>query len=151
MWSKTSFYRKKTRLRSKISSIYFHLNLTTIFSSQIKIHYVIFQATSQFFFRFCMRTWQILTRALKSPVRALIKFHPILHENFRILRLGIIQILHHCPMSWKVNLLYFLAKTLCTLDKVISPSKSRFQAFKLLGINSTNSSCHIWNKKSLFL
>ena len=35
------------------------------------------------------------------------KFHPIPHENFGILRSGIIQILHYCSSVRKDNLRYY--------------------------------------------
>ena len=58
-----------------------------------------------------------------------------------------IQILHHCPVSWKITI--FLVQTSCTLDKN-SPSKWNFWTFEWLGKNSQNS-CHICNHKSVFL
>ena len=45
---------------------------------------------------------------------------------------------------------FFLAQTWHTLDKK-SPSKWSFQTFEWLRENSPNSSCPIWNYKSVFL
>ena len=44
----------------------------------------------------------------------------------------------------------FLAQTSYTLDKN-SPLEWNFRTIEWLGENSTNSSCHIWNHKSVFL
>ena len=57
------------------------------------------------------------------------KVHPIPHAIFETTRSGFIQILHHCSVLWKVNLLYFVAQTLYTLNKK-SPSKRNFQTFE---------------------
>ena len=45
---------------------------------------------------------------------------------------------------------FFLAQASYTLDKN-SSSKWNFWTFEWLGENSPNSSCHIWNQKSVFL
>ena len=61
------------------------------------------------------------------------------------------QILHHCSVPWQITpLVFFLAQTSYTLDKN-SPLEWDFQTFEWLGENSPNSSCHIWNHKSVFL
>ena len=81
---------------------------------------------------------------------ALRKVHTIPHTIFETTRSGFIQILHHCPVSWKIPSLYFLAQTSYTLDKN-SPSKWNFWTFEWLGENSPNFSYHIWNHKLVFL
>ena len=84
-------------------------------------------------------------------LRALIKVHPVPHTLFEATRSKFIQILYHCSVSWKItSFCIFLLQTLYTLDKK-SPSKRNFQTFEWLGKNSPNSSCHIWNHKSVFL
>ena len=67
------------------------------------------------------------------------KVHPIPHAIFETTRSGIIQILHHCSVSWKITPLYFLAQTSYTLDKN-SPSKWMFWTwtFEWLGEISPN-------------
>ena len=45
------------------------------------------------------------------------EIYPIPHAIFETTSLGSIQILHHCSVSSKITPLYFLAKTLYTLDK----------------------------------
>ena len=86
-------------------------------------------------------TWTIICIRQKEPIKvqffrllsALIKFHPISHAIFKTTRSG-----------------FFLAQTLYTFDKKI-PSKRNFQTFEWLCKNSRNSSCQIWNHKSVFL
>ena len=70
---------------------------------------------------------------------ALMKVHPIPHVIFETTRSGIIQILHHCSVSWKITPLYFLAQTSYILDKN-SPSKWMFWTwtFEWLGEISRN-------------
>ena len=41
------------------------------------------------------------------PLTAMIKVYPIPHAIFETTRSGIIQILHHCSLSWKITLQYF--------------------------------------------
>ena len=60
------------------------------------------------------------------------------------------QILHHCSVPWEITPLFFLAQTSYTLDKN-SPLEWNFWTFEWLGENSPNSSCHLWNHKSVFL
>ena len=60
------------------------------------------------------------------------------------------QILHHCSVPWEITPLFFLAQTSYTLDKN-SPLEWNFRTFEWLGENLPNSSCHIWNHKSVFL
>ena len=50
----------------------------------------------------------------------------------------------------KDNFCFFVAQALYTLNKN-SPTKINFQTSELLGENSPNSSCYIWNPKSFFL
>ena len=96
-------------------------NLSTARMKIKQISYVIFQARSQSFFKFCI-TLQChditsfseifqLKHAIyfgqKEPVKvqffrllsALVKVHPIPHATFETLGSGFIQILHHCPVS----------------------------------------------------
>ena len=54
---------------------------------------------------------------------ALMKVHPISNAIFETTRSGFIQILHHCPVSWKITPLHFLAQTSCALDKNSHQSK----------------------------
>ena len=81
---------------------------------------------------------------------ALMKVHPIPHAIFETTRSGFIQILHHCSVSWKITLLYFLAQTSYTLDKN-SLSKWNFLFFEWFGENSPYFSCLVWNHNSIFL
>ena len=131
---------------------------------------VIFQAKSQFYFKFwtnlqCHDTvplkfsnWKIICFGQKEPISvqpfwflsALVKVHPISHSIFEITRLGFIKIFHHCSASWKITPLYFLALTSYTLDKN-SPLKWHFLTFEWLSENLPNSLCHIWNYMSVFL
>ena len=50
----------------------------------------------------------------------------------------------------KDNFCFFVAQALYTLDKN-SPTEINFQTSELLGENTPNSSCYIWNPKSFFL
>ena len=80
----------------------------------------------------------------------LMKIHPILPAIFETTRSGFFQISHRCSVPWEKTPLYFLAQTSYILDKN-SPSEWNFSTFEWLGENSRNSSCHIWNCKSVFL
>ena len=122
-----------------------------------QISYVIFQATSQFSFNFCITfqchdtsfLWNFLIETLygldKGAHQCTIfqnfgcskEIYPIHHAIFETTRLESIQSLHHCSVSWKITPLYFLAKTLYTLDKN-SPSNWNFWTFEWLGKNSPN-------------
>ena len=102
-----------------------------------QIPYVIFQATSQFSFKFyitlqCHNTkflWNFLAGLLcfgqKEPIKVqiltllcvLMRVHPIPHARFQTTRSRFIQILYHCSVSWKITPLYFLSLNLYTLDK----------------------------------
>ena len=42
-----------------------------------------------------------------QTLSARMKVHPIPHANFETTRSGFIQILHHCPVPWKITPLYF--------------------------------------------
>ena len=77
------------------------------------------------------------------------KVHSIPYPIFWNHMIRFIQNLHHCSVSWKITPLQFLAQTLYTFDKKITLKKT-FQTFELLGKNWLNSSCHIWNHKSVF-
>ena len=102
-----------------------------------QIPYVIFQATSQFSFKFCITfqchdtkfLWNFLAELLrfgqKEPIKvqilrllcALMKVHPIPRASFETTRSRFSQILHHCSVSWKITPLYFFSSGLYTLDK----------------------------------
>ena len=64
--------------------------------------------------------WNIMLFAQKEPIdvqffqllSALMKVHPIPHAIFETTRSGFIQILHHCPVSWKITPLYFCSSNL---------------------------------------
>ena len=60
-----------------------------------------------------------------QTVSVLIKVRPIPYVIFETTTSGFIQTLHHCLVSSKITPLYFLAQTLCTLDKN-SPSNDIF-------------------------
>ena len=119
-----------------------------------RIPYVIVQATSQFSFKFCIILqchdtqflWNVLTEILQymlwtkrthqctifQTLSALMKVHPIPYAIFQTTRLGSIQILNQCSVSWKMTPVSFLAQTSYTLDKS-SPSKWNFWTFQSLG------------------
>ena len=77
------------------------------------------------------------------------KVNPTPHAIFETTMSGLIQIWHLCSVLWKITPLYLLAQISFTLDKN-SPLKWNFGSFGWLGENSQNSSCHIWNYKSVF-
>ena len=88
-----------------------------------QIHYVIFQATSQFSFKFCnisvswhIIVWNLVTEtlyALDKKNSSMYNFsgfgcsdessNPIPHAIFETTRSGFIQILHQCSVSWKIT------------------------------------------------
>ena len=72
---------------------------------------------------------------------SIMKVHPISHAIFE-------TTIFQCHERKLLCIL--LAQTSYTLDKN-SPSKWNFWTFEWLGENSPNSSCHIWNHKSVFL
>ena len=96
-----------------------------------QIPYVIFQATSQFSFKFCITfqchdikfLWNFLAELLcfgqKEPIRvqilrllcALMKVNQIPHSLIETKRSALIQILHHWSVSRKITPLCFLAQT----------------------------------------
>ena len=142
-------------------------------SADLKINqrpYVIFQATNQFSFNFCIapsRSWHMIPLRHSSwnkcfwqkepinvqifkPLSTLMKVHKIYHASFETTRSEFIQILNHCSVSWEITPLYYLAQSSYTLDKN-SLSKWNFQTFAWLGENSQNSLCHISNHISVFL
>ena len=102
--------------------------------------------------------WNIICFGQKEPIKvqffrllsALIKVHPIPHAIFETTRSGFIQILHHCSVSWKITPLYFCSSNLVYFGQK-EPTKRNFQTFEWLSENSPNSSCNIWNHKSVFL
>ena len=65
-------------------------------------------------------------------------------------KVRVFQILHHCSVPWEITPLYFFSSNSYTLDKN-NPSEWNFRTFEWLVENSPNSSCHIWNHKSVFL
>ena len=129
----------------------FRLLTTRITINQIP--YVIFQATSQFSFKFCITLqchdtllfWYFLAEALyaldkKSPsvysfLDNWMKSHPIHHAIFEITRSGFIQILYHCLVSWKITPFYFFSLNL--------KSKWNFRTLEWLGENLPNSSSYL--------
>ena len=102
-----------------------------------QIPYVIFEATSQFSFKFwitfqCHDTkflWnfpaELLRFVQKEPIkvqilklfRALMKIHPIPQASFETTRSRFIQILRGCWVSWKITPLYCFSSNLYTLGK----------------------------------
>ena len=142
------------------------IRLSTAHMRISQIPCIIFQATSQFSFKFyitfkCYDTkffWNFPSELLRFGqierikvqilrfLFALMKVHRILHGSFETTRSRFIQIFHHCSVSWKIAPLYFfLAQTF------IFWTKSNFQTFEWLDENSPNSLCHVWNFKSVFL
>ena len=119
-------------------------------TARVKIHqipYVIFQATSQFSFKFCITfqchdtkfLWNFLAELLcfgqKEPIKvqilrllcALMKVHPIPHASFETTRSRFVHVLHYCSVSWKITPWYFLSSNLYTLDK------KQFSGFWMVG------------------
>ena len=79
----------------------------------------------------------------------IMKVYLIPHAIFEITRQGFIQILHHCSVSWKINRLYFSSSNLIYFGQK-EPIELKSSTFGWLGENSSNTSCHIWNQKSVF-
>ena len=116
-----------------------------------QIPYVIFQATSQFSFKFCITfqfhdtkfLWNVLAELLrfvqKEPIRVqilrllcnLMKVNSIPHTSFETTRSRFIQILRHFSVPWKITPLYFSGSNLYTVDKT--------QFSEWLGENPPNS------------
>ena len=78
---------------------------------------------------------------------ALMKVHLIAHAIFETTRSGFILILHHCSVSWNITPLYFCSSNLIYFGQN-EPIEKTFSDFWVVGENSPNSSCHIWNHKS---
>ena len=66
-------------------------------------------------------SWTIICFKKKEPIKvqffrrllsAIMKIHSIPHAIFETTRSGFIQILHHCPVSWKITPLYFCSSNL---------------------------------------
>ena len=60
-----------------------------------------------------------------------------------------LQILYPSPVSWKITLPYFfISNNIYFAQKKLIKMKI-FETFKCLGQNSLNSSCQVWNDKSI--
>ena len=85
-------------------------------------------------------SWNIICFGQKESIKvqcfrllsALMKVHPMPHAVFETTRLVFVQILHHCPVSWNISLLYF-----CSSNQVYfgrkEPIKNKFLEFWVLG------------------
>ena len=142
------------------------------FSAQVEIRqipHVIFESTSQFSFKCCINiqchqtklpytffSSKIMYFNQKKPIKAQIfsaqvKIHQVPHVIFEstsqfFFKCCIINQYHQVKLpytffSWKI--MYFIQK---------KPIKMQiFEIFKCLCQNSSNSSCHFWKHKSVFL
>ena len=105
-------------------------------------------------------SWNIIYFGQKEPIKVqfyrlfstLMKVHPISHVIFEITGSRFIPILYHCSVSWKITPLYFFGSNLVHFGQK-EPIKVKFSEFWVVGWPnySPNSSCHIWNQKSVFL
>ena len=101
--------------------------------------------------------WNIICCGQKEPIN--VQFFglfecsneslPIPHAIFETRRSGFIQVLHHSSVSWKITPQYFFSSNLIYFEQN-SPSKRNFWTFEWLGEYSSNSTCHIWNHKSVY-
>ena len=57
-----------------------------------------------------------------------------------------LQILYPSSVSWQINPLYFFVQTIYTLEHI---KMKIFETFKCSDQNSSNSSCQLWNDKSI--
>ena len=62
-----------------------------------------------------------------------------------------LQILYHSSMSWKITPLYFFSSNNIYFAQKEHIKMKIFETFKCLGQNSSTSSCHFPNHKSVFL
>ena len=60
-----------------------------------------------------------------------------------------LQILHSSSVSWKITPLYFLNSNNIYFAQKEPIKMKIFETFKCSGQNSSNSSCQLWNGKSL--
>ena len=60
-----------------------------------------------------------------------------------------LQILHRYSISWKVSPLYFFNSNNLYFPQKEHIKKRVFETFKCLGQNLSNSSCQLWNDKSI--
>ena len=60
-----------------------------------------------------------------QTLHALMKVHPIPQAIFEIKRSGFIQILHLCPVSWKITPVYFFSSDLIYFGQ-IEPTEVKF-------------------------
>ena len=81
-------------------------------------------------------SWNIICFGQKEPIKvqffrllsALMKVHPIPHAIFETTRSGFMQILHHCSVLWKINLLYFFSSDFIYFGQKY-PTKVKFLDF----------------------
>ena len=62
---------------------------------------------------------------------------------------GFPQILHHCPVSWKVTPLYFFSSNIIQFGQTPPIKVWIFVTFECSSQNSSNSLYHFWNNKSI--
>ena len=67
-----------------------------------------------------------------QTLHALTKVHPIPQAIFEIKRSGFIQILHLCPVSWKITPVYFFSSDLIYFGQ-IEPIEVNFSDFWVVG------------------
>ena len=60
-----------------------------------------------------------------------------------------LQILHPSSVSWKITPLYFFSSNNIYFAQKEHIKMKIFETFKCLGQNSSNSSCQLWNYKSV--
>ena len=60
-----------------------------------------------------------------------------------------LQILHPSSVSWKITPLYFFSSNNIYFAQKEHIKMKIFETFKCLGQNSSNSSCQLWNDKSV--
>ena len=117
-----------------------------------QIPYIILLPTSQFSFKLCITlqchdtfplkfsSWSIIYFWQKEPISVqsfrrsstVMKVDSILHVTFETPRLGFIQILHHCLVSWKIIPLYFFSSNLIYFGQK-KPIKVKFFDFWVVG------------------
>ena len=106
-------------------------------TAHTKIPYVIFQPTSQFFFKlyFTLQCWHIIPLKFSSwniicfgqkelikvqffrLLSALMKVHPVPHAIFEATRSEFIPMLHYCSVSWKITPLCFFSLNLIYFEQ----------------------------------
>ena len=144
--------------------------ILTLSSALVKIchlPHVIFQTTSQFFFKFCITvSWKItplycfssnnIYFAQKEHIKMIFETFKCSGQNLSNSPCQFwkdksipLQILHDSSVSWKITPLHFVSSNNMYFAQKECIKVKIFETFKCLGQTLSNSSSQFWNDKSI--